>query len=108
MFVSFTIKITLLLLLLLLRDLREFYETAILQSPPPPKKLSFMSSSPFRGVQGPGLRIENRTWDWLGSNSLEIMDRHPYSPDLALKDFRCFRSTLRNALLVRDLQHTST
>ena len=59
-----------------------------------------MSSSPFRGVQGPGPRIENRTWDWLGNNSLEIMDRHPYSPDLALTDFHCFRPPLRNTLLV--------
>jgi len=54
-----------------------------------------MSSSPFRCVQGPGPRTENRTWDWLGSNSLEVMDRHPYSPDLALTDFHCFRPPLK-------------
>ena len=75
---------------------------------PHKKKLLVMSSLPFRGVQGSGPSIEIRTSDWLGSNSLEIMDHDSYTPDLTLTGFHCFRGPLRNTWLVRDLQHTST
>jgi hypothetical protein len=103
----------LLLLLLLLRDSTQltfasFIKLPLFRNPPPPKKLSVISSSPFRGVKGPEPHIENRIWDWLGNNSLEIMDHHPYSPDLTFTDIHSCRPPLRNTWLVRDLQHTST
>jgi hypothetical protein len=114
---KFTLLLLLLLLLLILvlRDSTQltFASFHCHYSDPPYQKKKTISnvvigSSPFRGVQGPGHHIENRIWDWLGGNNLEIMDHHPYSPDLTFTDFHWFRPPLRNNCLVRDLQHTST